>query len=63
MDYARYLKWLPDEAFTKLKFRYIMGYPLDLKSPKTFNEKLQWLKLYNTDPIYDTLVDKYSSRW
>ncbi len=59
MDYARYLKWLPDEAFTKLKFRYIMGYPLDLKSPKTFNEKLQWLKLYNTDPIYDTLVDKY----
>ncbi len=59
MDYAKYLTWMSDEAFSKLKFRYIMGYPLNLKDPKTFNEKLQWLKLYNTDPIFDTLVDKY----
>ena len=37
-----------------------MGYPLNLKDPKTFNEKLQWLKLYNRNPEYTTLVDKYA---
>jgi hypothetical protein len=36
-----------------------MGYPLDLENPKTFNEKLQWLKLYDRKPIYTTMVDKY----
>lgn len=29
------------------------------KNPQTFNEKLQWLKLYNRNPLYSTLVDKY----
>ena len=36
-----------------------MGYKLDLNHPKTFNEKLQWLKLHNQKAIYTTLVDKY----
>lgn len=36
-----------------------MGYNLDLESPKTFNEKLQWLKLYNRKPEYTQMVDKY----
>ena len=30
-----------------------------LKNPKTFNEKMQWLKLYDHNPLYHTLVDKY----
>lgn len=37
-----------------------MSYPLNLKCPKTFNEKLQWIKLYNRKPIYTTMVDKYA---
>lgn len=37
-----------------------MGYKLDLNNPKTFNEKLQWLKLYNRKPLYTILVDKYA---
>lgn len=36
-----------------------MGYPLDLDNPKTFNEKIQWLKLYDRRPEYTTMVDKY----
>ena len=32
---------------------------MDLDNPQTFNEKLQWLKLYNRKPIYTTMVDKY----
>lgn len=39
-----------------------MGYKLDLNNPKTFNEKLQWIKLHNRDPLYTKLVDKYEVR-
>lgn len=35
---------------------------LNLKNPKTFNEKLQWLKLYDRNPKYTTNVDKYKVR-
>ena len=34
-----------DEKYIKKYFHAKMGYDLDLKNPKTFNEKLQWLKL------------------
>ena len=34
------------------------GRPLNLENPKGFNEKLQWLKLYNRNPEYTTMVDK-----
>ena len=43
-----------------MRFKKSMGYPLNLKEPKTFNEKLQWLKLYNRNPEYTTMVDKYA---
>ena len=39
-----------------------MGYPLDLKHPKTFAEKLQWLKLYDRKPVYHQMVDKVESK-
>ena len=56
------LNWMPDEAFLKRKFKLVMGHELDLESPKTFNEKLQWLKLYDRKPLYTKLVDKYEVR-
>lgn len=52
-------KMSPDKWFLQVKFYKYMGYKLDLKHPKTFNEKLQWLKLYDRNPLYTTLVDKY----
>lgn len=55
------LKFLfTDEQYLKLMFPLSLGYPLNLEDPKTFNEKLQWLKLYNKNPLYTTLVDKYA---
>ncbi len=51
---------LSDEKFIKKKFKVNMGYDLDLNNPQTFNEKLQWLKLYDRKPIYTTMVDKYA---
>lgn len=51
---------IPDKLYLKLMYRFIMGKKLNLNNPKTFNEKLQWLKLYSRDPLYTTLVDKYA---
>lgn len=53
---------ISDRLYLKIKFRYEMGYKLDLKNPKTFNEKLQWLKLYDRNPLYTKMVDKYEVR-
>lgn len=50
----------PDELFLKIKFRLNMGKRLNLKNPKTFNEKLQWLKLYDRKPEYTLMADKYA---
>src|SRR5690554_4501652 len=54
--------WIPDELYLKILFRIKMGYKLDLKNPKTFNEKLQWLKLNDRKELYTQLVDKYEVR-
>lgn len=56
------LNWIPDELYIKIKYKFSMGYWPDLKNPKTFNEKLQWLKLHDRNPLYTTLVDKYAVR-
>ena len=51
------LKW--DEKYLKIMYKYSMHKKLDLDNPKTFNEKLQWLKLYDRKLIYTKMVDKY----
>lgn len=51
-----------DEAFLKMKYRLIMGKKLNLDNPKTFNEKLQWLKIHDRKPEYTMMVDKYAVR-
>lgn len=50
----------PDKLYLSLLFRFKMGYWMDWKNPKTFSEKLQWLKLYNRRSEYTTMVDKYA---
>lgn len=50
---------LSDKQYLKALFMLRFGYSLDLKNPKTFCEKLQWLKLYDRKPEYARMVDKY----
>ena len=50
---------MPDEVYLTRKFKLSIGYDLDLHTPQTFNEKLQWLKLYDRNPQYTLMVDKY----
>lgn len=56
------LNWIPDDLYLKCCFRAYMGSKLNLENPQTFNEKLQWLKLYDRNPAYTQLVDKYAVR-
>ena len=53
---------LPDEMFIRLNYLRRMKRLPDLKNPTTYNEKLQWLKLHDRQPLYTQLVDKYAVR-
>lgn len=54
----------PDKLYLKLLFRCKMGYWIDFDNPNLFSEKLQWLKLYDRNPLYTTLVDKFAvKKW
>lgn len=53
-------KFIPDKTALDLMFYNRFGRRIDWNNPKTYNEKLQWLKLYNRNPLYTQLVDKYA---
>lgn len=48
--------------FVKYKFKKVFGYKINLRDPKTFNEKLQWIKLYWKSNIMVKCADKYAVR-
>ena len=53
---------MDDKEFLIKKFQACMGRELNIQNPKTYNEKLQWLKLYNRRPEYVDMVDKLKVR-
>ena len=53
---------LPDKTYLSFLYRLKIGKKLNWDDPKTFNEKLQWLKLYNRKPEYTRMVDKYEAK-
>lgn len=53
-------KRMDDETFLRFIYEFKFEKPLNLVEPKGFNEKLQWLKLYDRKPVYTTMVDKYA---
>lgn len=61
------IKWIrllepivSDELYLRMLFRVRVGYWPNLKNPQSYNEKIQWLKLYYRRPEYTRLVDKVS---
>ncbi len=56
-----YMK-MTDEEFIKFKYKNKRGKSIDLENPVSFNEKLNWLKLYNRRPEYSIMVNKYLVR-
>ena len=61
-DRYHFFDWIPDALYLRMRFKQRCGRSLNLAEPKTFNEKLQWLKLYNRKPEYTIMVDKYKVR-
>lgn len=53
---------LPDKLYLKLLFPLKVGYKLNLENPQTYNEKLQWIKLYYRKPIMSVMADKYAAK-
>lgn len=56
------LNWMSDEKYCSLLYKSKLGESPNLRDPKTFNEKLQWLKLNDRNPIYTKMVDKYEMK-
>jgi hypothetical protein len=53
---------LPDSLALRLIYYRALGEVLNLRHPRTFTEKIQWLKLHYRRPIMTRLADKYLSR-
>jgi hypothetical protein len=53
---------VPDTLQIKVKYFLVFGKKLNLQHPQTFNEKIQWLKLYDRKSEYTNMVDKYEAK-
>ncbi len=54
--------FVPDKLHLQICYRLVFGRKLNLDFPKSYNEKIQWLKLYDRNPDYSLLVDKYEAK-
>lgn len=50
---------MEDAKFLNIQYEEMMGYKMDFSNPCTFDEKLNWLKLHDRNPLYIKLVDKF----
>ena len=57
-----YTSLLPDKFYIKKLYKKRLKKEIDLGNPKTYTEKLNWLKLYDRNPLYSVLADKYAVR-
>ena len=62
MRFLNCLRFIPDRPYLKLEYRFLTGKKLNLDSPETYNEKLQYLKLYDRKPVYTRMADKLGMR-
>lgn len=60
IEHTHFYNVLPDKWAIQLLYHNRFGRSVNFENPQTFSEKLQWLKLYNHDPLYTRLVDKYA---
>lgn len=60
LSYMGFFKNMSDEKYLKIVYRIRTGHKLNLDNPRSFNEKLQWLKLHDRRPEYTMMVDKYA---
>ena len=59
---SKILGIIPDSIYLRMRYYMHTRKHLNLRKPKRFNEKLQWLKLYYRNPEHTVMVDKYLVR-
>lgn len=62
LNHRGLINFVSDRFFVKVMYRAYIGRPLDLNHPKTYNEKLQWIKLNDRKPQYTRNADKFAVR-
>lgn len=62
LGHRELLNWVDDETYLKIAFRASMRRQLNLDNPRSFSEKLQWLKLHYRKPALTAWVDKYEAK-
>ena len=62
LSYLGFFKNVPDDIHLKRIYKIKMKKDLNLENPQTFNEKVQWLKMYDRKDIYTRMVDKYEAK-
>lgn len=60
LGHRGWFNWMNDTMYLKLVYRIKMNKRLNLNQPQSYNEKIQWLKLYDRKPEYTMMVDKYA---
>ena len=60
LSYEEFYCDISDEAVIRTRWHQRKGIPLNLNRPQTFNEKIQWLKLHDRNPLYTRLSDKFA---
>jgi hypothetical protein len=56
------MRFMPARMYVTLMYFHIRHKWINLRNPKTYNEKIQWMKLYHHDPLTRDLSDKYKVR-
>lgn len=62
LGYRGCFNWMSDEKYLKIAYRCKVHKKLNLDNPKTFTEKLQWLKIHDRKPEYTDMVDKLGAK-
>ncbi len=62
LKFISYKPYMDDEKYLKYRYKRILSRELNLESPKSFNEKIQWLKIHDRNPDYTKMVDKYEAK-
>jgi hypothetical protein len=57
-----WLNWLPDKVYLSVMYQAVFAEKIDWDNPRTFSEKLQWLKLNDRKDVYSQMVDKYEAK-
>ena len=59
---ARMMAFIPDKLYITALYRFRMKKSMNWKNPQSFTQKIQWLKVYNRNPVYTRIVDKYEMK-